>query len=110
MKELAKQEVCVLIRGGLELWIEKDSMEMLERALSDTSKRFVKINGQLINPYEILGVFTPTAMEDKQRRKNGQWKCLKGKWHEKGHICECKDYTEEVTAYVEGVGQIKYKR
>lgn len=110
MKQLAKQELCVLVRGGLELWINADRVEQLEKALADSTKRFIKINGQLVNPFEVLGVFTPEAMEDRQRRKNGQWKCLKGTWHEKQHVCECTKNRETVTAYVEGVGEITYKR
>jgi hypothetical protein len=109
-KEITKQQVCVLIRSGLELWIDADRTEDLEKAISDQSRRFVKISGQLINPFEILGIFTPDAMEDRQRRKNGQWKCLKATWHDKGQVCECRDYKETVTAYVEGYGEITYKR
>ena len=110
MNEIAKQQVCVLIRSGLELWIDADRVEALEKSLADTSKRFLRINGQLINPFEILGVFTPDAMEDRQRRKNGQWKCLKGNWHEKNQGCGCQTFVETVVAHVEGIGEIKYKR
>lgn len=110
MTELAKQQVCVLIRGGLELWIDADRSDVLQEALSDTSKRFLKISGQVVNPFEVLGIFTPDAMEDRSRRKNGQWKCMKGKWHEKATGCGCVVRTETVTAYVEGVGEVTYKK
>jgi hypothetical protein len=110
MKEIANNQVCVLLRSGLELWIDAARRDELEVVLGDSSKRFIHINGQLVNPFEVLGVFTPDAMEDRQRRKNGQWKCMKGNWHEKGVGCGCPTYTEEVTAYVEGVGEVKYKR
>jgi hypothetical protein len=81
-----------------------------EKTISNSQTKFVKIGGQLVNPFEILGVFTPEAMEDRQRRKDGQWKCLKGTWHEKGVGCGCREYKETVTAYVEGVGEVTYKR
>lgn len=110
MSELAKQQRCVLIRSGLELWIDAERESELEKVLADSSKRFIRINGQLVNPFEVLGVFTPDAMEDRQRRKNGQWKCMKGAWHEKGQGCGCATYTETVTAYVKGVGEITYKK
>lgn len=110
MKELANKQVCVLIRGGLELWIDAEKSDTLQEALSDTSKRFLKINGQVVNPFEVLGIFTPDAMEDRQRRKNGQWKCMKGKWHEKGDGCGCETHTETIKAHVEGIGEITYKR
>jgi len=102
---------CVLIRGGLEIWIESDRADKLMEALKRSdAPRFISIEGQSINTFEILGIFTPDAMEDRQRRKNGQWKCMKGRWHEKAHVCECRDYKETVKAYVEGVGEIAYRR
>lgn len=102
---------CVLIRSGLELWVEKERAEKLQRVLaSNSAPKFIEIEGQFVNTFEILGIFSPEAMEDRQRRKNGQWKCLRDNWHEKGHMCECKEYKETVTAHVEGVGEITYKR
>jgi hypothetical protein len=68
------------------------------------------IEGQFINTFEILGIFTADAMEEQHHRKNGQWKCMKNNWHEKGQGCGCPTYTETVTAHVEGVGEITYKR
>ena len=110
MNELANKQVCVLLRSGLELWIDAAREAELEKVLGDSNKRFIRINGQLVNPFEVLGVFTPDAMEDRQRRKNGQWKCMKGNWHEKGEGCGCRTYTQEVVAHVEGVGIVKYKK
>lgn len=107
---LARAQVCVLVRGGLELWIDADRVDEFQKAISNSQNKFVKIAGQLVNPFEVLGVFTPDAMEERQRRKNGQWKCMKGAWHEKGTGCGCVDYRETVTAHVEGVGEITYKR
>lgn len=102
---------CVLIRSGLEIWIEEDRAEKLILALKQPdAPRFININGQLVNTYEVLGVFTPDAMEERTRRKNGEWLCKKGRWHEKHQKCECVEYKETVTAYVEGVGEITYKR
>jgi hypothetical protein len=31
-------------------------------------------------------------MEDYTRRKNGQWKCKYGNWHDKGEKCNCEFY------------------
>lgn len=110
MNELVNKQLCVLVRGGLELWIDASREAELEKVLADSSKRFIRINSQLVNPFEILGVFTPEVMEDRKRRANGQWHCMKGRWHEKGASCQCREYTETVTAYVEGVGEVTYKR
>lgn len=102
---------CVLIRSGLELWIsEERAKKLMEAMRSPNAPRFIEIEGQYINSFEILYILTPDAMEDRQRRKNGQWQCMKSKWHEKGQVCECKEYKETVKAHVEGYGEITYKR
>lgn len=109
MNELAKRQSMVSIRGGTELWIDEDRVQDLEKALQNSNNKFIKISGQLVNVFEVLGVFSVEAIEERQRRKNGEWKCQKGKWHEKFKICECKD-TYEVTAIVQGIGEIKYQK
>lgn len=102
---------CVLIRGGLEVWIDSDKADGLYEAIkSPTSPKFIKLNNQVINTFEIIGIMTPEAMEERQRRKNGQWKCMKNRWHDKGQGCECTEYKETVEAFVEGVGKVTYKR
>lgn len=105
------QRKCVLIRSGLELWIEVERADKLIQALRQPDlPRFINIDNQLVNTYEIEGVFTPSAIEERTRRKNGQWKCAKGTWHDRSQKCECREYRETVTAHVEGVGEITYKR
>lgn len=108
-QELAKRQCCVQIRGGIELWIDEEKAPLVKRALTDSSQKFIEIQGQMINVYEILGVFTPEAMEERTRRKNGEWQCHIGNWHQKEHQCRCKPQ-EKVTAFVEGVGEIEYSR
>lgn len=88
-KEITKQQHCVLIRGGTELWINTDRVPELEKALQDSAKRFLKINGQLINTFEIIGVFTAESIVERHRLQTGEWKCQNGNWHEKNHKCRC---------------------
>lgn len=102
---------CVLVRGGLEIWIEADKADNLYEAIkSPNAPKYIKIDNQVINTFEIIGIMTPEAMEERQRRKNGQWKCMKNRWHDKGQGCECTEYKETVEAFVEGVGKVTYKR
>lgn len=110
MKSLAKSQVCVLIRGDVELWIDSDRQPQLHEALADKNKKFLTINGQTVNANEIIGVFTSEYIEERTRRKNGQWKCQKNHWHDRGKQCECIEYTQTVEAYVDGVGKITYKK
>lgn len=107
---ITKQERCVLLRGETRLWIEEERVQQLEEALKNPNNRFLKINGQLVNTFEIIGVFTPKMIENRVRYKNGQWECEQGKWHERGQQCQCIEYKETVTAYVDGIGEVTYKR
>lgn len=109
MNELSKNLVCVLVRGNLEFWLEADRATQLKQALNN-NQRFIEINGSTISTFEIIGIFSPNVMEERTRRKNGQWQCGQGTWHEKGNVCECKPYKDTVTAHVEGVGEVTYKR
>lgn len=102
---------CVLVRGGLEIWIEAEKADRLYDTIKNPqSPKYIKIDEQVINTFEIIGIMTPDAMEERQRRKNGQWKCMKGNWHDKGNVCECSEHKETVTATVEGIGEVTYKR
>lgn len=82
--------VCVSLRNGVEIWIEKDKAESLMAALSSPNPpQFIKYGGRLLNRADIVGVFEASDMDSLTRRKNGQWKCASGKWHDKGEKCEC---------------------
>lgn len=82
-------KVCVLLRGGIELWIDAERRDALEARLKDSSVRFIKLDNQTVNTFEVLGIFTPDAIEERRRRKNGQWTCKAGSWHDKGDECSC---------------------
>jgi hypothetical protein len=85
-QELTKKLMCILMREKAEIWIEKDKLEPLMGMLE--TKRFVNIDGQIINTADISGIYSAETMEDITRRKNGQWKCEAGNyWHNKGEIC-----------------------
>ena len=35
-------------------------------------------------------------MEEQARRKNGQWKCRLGAWHDRKEVCECQAVSGQV--------------
>ena len=89
MNTPALQQKCVLIRGNVEFWLEHERAKVLEAALAKPNlPHFIEINGQHVNTFEIIGVFTPDAIDERRRRANGQWTCKWGKWHEKGEKCK----------------------
>lgn len=84
-KEISKNLVCVLMRGGVEVWIEKEKLEPLIDLLE--KKRFVKVEDRIINTADISGIYPASDLEDMKRRKNGEWQCKWGHWHNRGEVC-----------------------
>lgn len=84
-KEISKNLMCICIRGGIEIWIEEEKLEPLVQMIK--SKELIRIGKSVINPVDISGIFTAPEMEDRNRRKNGQYKCQHNFWHEKFDQC-----------------------
>jgi hypothetical protein len=90
MTELSKNLVCILMRSGVEIWVEADRAESLKKQIEGTtSSMFVRYENQFINTADISGIFTAPLMEDRTRRKNGDYKCNFNKWHSRQTKCTC---------------------
>lgn len=93
-KTLSKDLVAVCMMSGVILWIEKERAVKLEQLLKDPgAPKFVEFEGQLLNTSSIEGVYSAQTMDDLQRRKNGQFQCRWGYWHDRGEKCEHVDPT-----------------
>jgi hypothetical protein len=87
--ELAKQQKCILLRSGVEIWVDLEKAEKLETILvADPKTRFIKFENKTFNSTDVVGIFPASDMEDRTRRKNGEWQCLKGYWHDRGEKCD----------------------
>ncbi len=90
-QQLSKKLMCIVVRGGIEIWLEKDRIKKLSaELLSLKENRLIEIEGEgeMVNTADMVGIFTPQTMEDSIRRKNGQWKDRNGKWHNRGdRVC-----------------------
>ncbi len=83
-QEVSKNLMCVLMRSGVEIWLENDRVEFLKNILQTAKEsKFVDLDGQFLNTADISGIFTPEAMEDRKRRKNGEWQDKNGSWHQR---------------------------
>ena len=92
MTELSNELVCIQIRTGIELWVEKQRIDNLMNSIDDLAgRKFILIDDQLINVADIVGIFNPKTMEDHKRRKNGEWQCGKGSWHKAKQQCDCRN-------------------
>lgn len=88
--QLSKIQFCVVMRNGIELWIDEDKAKNLQRALRElNASKFIDFGIHSINTADIVGLFTAEDLDAHTRRKNGQWRCDKGVWHDKTTKCEC---------------------
>lgn len=91
-QELSKNLKCILLKNKIEIWLEEDRINNLKRILSEAKDtKFIEIDGQLVNIFEISGIYDANKMQEYTRRKNGEWLCKKGTWHEKGQQCGCRE-------------------
>jgi len=86
-KEITKKQSCVKTQSGAEIWIDEDKVKELLTEINKGSN-LILLKDNWINPRGIE-ILTAQEMENITRRKNGQWFCKHGCWHEKGAKCEC---------------------
>ena len=90
MNELSKNLMCIVLINGIELWVEKERIDTLMQVINNSKEnKIIEFDGQFISTSSVSGIFTSQIMEERTRRKNGQWKCNKGVWHERKEQCEC---------------------
>ncbi len=88
--KVSKNLHCICLRNGVEIWIENDRLGKLKEAITASAgHKFVEIDDEFINTADLVGVFSATTMDEVARRKNGQWRCQHGVWHDKAKKCEC---------------------
>lgn len=82
--------MCIQMRSGVEIWVEAAKAEPFQKDLEATTQHFfARFAGQTVNTADVVGVFAAATMDEYTRRKNGQWKCDKGNWHDRGVKCDC---------------------
>lgn len=93
MNELSRRLLCISMRNNVEIWVEEDRAKNLVETLErSTTHKFIRIDSELLNSADVVGVFTAQTMSDATRRKNGMWQCAQGGWHDKGEReCSCLD-------------------
>ena len=90
MREISKKQRCVMMRNGVELWLEETLAQKFENILENAREsKFILFQNRVINTADCTGIYLPEDMEALTRRKNGQWQCQYGIWHEKRELCHC---------------------
>jgi len=91
MNKLTKKQMCLVMRNGIEILIDEDKTENFKKILLNTKEhKFIGIDENIINTADLSGLFSPLVMEEKIRRKRGEFKCAWGKWHVTEDDCNCR--------------------
>lgn len=85
-----RRQYVICTREGIKIFIDAEKGQAFsEDLVSGEIKGFVRIEGRTLNAVDITGIVFPEDIEDLTRRKNGEWQCQQGKWHERGRQCDC---------------------
>lgn len=82
------------MRNGIEIWREAERLENLANALITQRVGFVKIDKDIVNCADVIGIFSPETMADFRRLKKDEWQCEQGNWHKKNQDCSCSKIKE----------------
>lgn len=111
-QELAKKQKAIMIRGGIEIWLDEEKADFISEILIKSNERFIRIKelNTIINAADVVGIFTPEMMDERTKRQNGEWQCRQRNWHERKEKCECidkekiKNRLQEADAYYDQYG------
>lgn len=88
--QISRKLQCIIVRGGIQIWVEQERANVLRQRLNQpTCPQFIEYEERMINRADIVGIFNASDIDEQTRRRNGQWKCKEGNWHDKGEKCEC---------------------
>jgi len=84
------------LKNGLTFSLNSEDANKLALQLAiKTDKQFIIVSGQLINKYEIEGLFSDEVVEASLKLKGGQWQCKRGLWHGRFETrCDCSPFNE----------------
>lgn len=86
---LTKPQMCLLMRNGIEIWLESEKAIVVGNIWEANPKAALKIGDRILNAVDIMGIFLPEDLEDYHRTKRGQWKCKYNTWHNREDDCAC---------------------
>jgi len=88
--KIAKQQLCLIQRNGVQIWIDAEKAKKLQTILANiTDHKFIQFDGRTINTADCTGVYLPEDIENLRQQNNGMRQCQHGKWHSKNEQCNC---------------------
>ena len=91
MNEITTKTKCILLRNGIEIWIDNDQAEKISQLISVAKEnKLIDIEGETISVNSIDGIFSADKIYEQRKRKAGQWQCEHCKrWHTRFEECGC---------------------
>ena len=85
--EITKNLMAVVVRGGIEVWIDEDKVDSLKSLIERGG--IIGIGKNLINSKDIVGIFEAEVIQERDNKKGG-YKCLRFEdtYHTRGEKCE----------------------
>lgn len=94
--ELTKPLMCLHMRNGLEIWWDEETVKRFRQATEGiTGSKQIWFEGEMFNTADMVDIVKASRVADLTRRKNGQWQCEKGAWHDRSMKCECLSLEEK---------------
>jgi hypothetical protein len=56
--KLAKQQKCILLRSGIQIWIDENKINNLLTAINQNKSVLIEINKEYLNTADISGIFS----------------------------------------------------
>lgn len=99
MRKPWKDQKCVVLRGGLRLWVDSDLAKAMARAKKGTSTGNLEVDpskvdfvveGSWFTADQVVMILDGKAISDDENRKKGMVECPStGAWHVNQDECDC---------------------
>lgn len=89
---IVKIQKCVVMRSGSEFLVSEDTAKKIEaQIVNQSGHKFLQLSeiNRTINTADIVEVLTMEQLDERNRLKRKEWKCIEGNWHEPRQKCFC---------------------
>ncbi len=88
-KEIDIKKLYLMTFSGAKFLITQQQADKITELINQGAKVIKITENDFMGVSDFRGIYNAEVVEDELRRKQGQWKCEYGNWHEKGQECGC---------------------
>jgi hypothetical protein len=70
----------IQMRNNTEIWVTDEQAKKILIAIQDNRNDFILIEGNAINPKDIVGIFTEDVAYEREQKRRGLWQADNGRW------------------------------